>query len=54
MQTFMNLDSIRKFITMDTFFFFFFLQISDYEKEIEIMQTVTKKEYLATLRRYDS
>ncbi|GMY13584.1 ethylene-responsive transcription factor WRI1-like isoform X1 [Fagus crenata] len=26
--------------------------ISDYEKEIEIMQTVTKKEYLATLRRH--
>lgn len=29
-----------------------FLQISDYEKEIEIMQTVTKEEYLASLRRY--
>lgn len=28
------------------------LQISDYEKEIEIMQTVTKEEYLASLRRY--
>ncbi|XP_060212777.1 AP2-like ethylene-responsive transcription factor At2g41710 [Lycium barbarum] len=26
--------------------------ISDYEKEIEIMQTVTKEEYLASLRRY--
>ncbi|CAK7323055.1 unnamed protein product [Dovyalis caffra] len=28
--------------------------ISDYEKEIEIMQTVTKEEYLATLRRKSS
>nr|XP_009786832.1 PREDICTED: ethylene-responsive transcription factor WRI1-like [Nicotiana sylvestris] len=28
--------------------------ISDYEKEIEIMQTVTKEEYLASLRRRSS
>ncbi|XP_016179354.1 AP2-like ethylene-responsive transcription factor At1g79700 [Arachis ipaensis] len=28
--------------------------ISDYEKEIEIMQTMTKEEYLATLRRKSS
>lgn len=28
-----------------------FVQISDYEKEIEIMQSVTKEEYLASLRR---
>nr|GMC67301.1 AP2-like ethylene-responsive transcription factor At1g79700 [Ipomoea batatas] len=27
--------------------------ISEYEKEIEFMQTVTKEEYLATLRRYE-
>jgi len=27
--------------------------VSDYETEIEIMQSVTKEEYLATLRRYD-
>lgn len=27
-------------------------QISDYGKEIEIMQNVTKEEYLASLRRY--
>lgn len=26
-------------------------QVSDYEKEIEIMNTMTKEEYLATLRR---
>lgn len=29
-----------------------FLQVSDYEKEIEIMKTVSKEEYLASLRRY--
>ncbi|WJX80639.1 hypothetical protein P8452_63609 [Trifolium repens] len=29
-------------------------QISDYEKEIEIMKTMTKEEYLATLRRKSS
>jgi hypothetical protein len=28
------------------------LQVSDYEKEIVIMKTVTKEEYLASLRRY--
>jgi len=27
------------------------LQISDYEKEIEIMDSMTKEEYLASLRR---
>ena len=27
------------------------IQISDYDKEIEIMQSVTKEEYLASLRR---
>ena len=26
-------------------------QVSDYDKEIEIMKTVTKEEYLASLRR---
>lgn len=33
-------------------FFFFFLQLPDYEKEIDIMKTVSKEEYLASLRRY--
>lgn len=29
-----------------------FLQVSDYEKEAEIMKTISKEEYLASLRRY--
>lgn len=29
----------------------FSLQISDYKKDIEIMQNITKEEYLASLRR---
>lgn len=29
----------------------YYIQISDYEKEIEIMQSVSKEEYLASLRR---
>lgn len=29
----------------------YLIQISDYKKEIETMQTMTKEEYLATLRR---
>jgi hypothetical protein len=28
------------------------LQVMDYEKELKIMETLTKEEYLASLRRY--
>lgn len=27
-------------------------QVSDYEKEIQVMQSVTKEEYLASIRRF--
>lgn len=36
---------------IDSFNTLKFQQISDYDKEIEIMNTMTKEEYLATLRR---
>lgn len=31
--------------------FIYFSQVADYEKEVEIMENVTKEEYLASLRR---